>query len=364
MSSAGQCRPLPSRLRAPGGGPRARARRDLRDPDLLGGRRGARLPRAGRATRGARGAGARAAGRGDEGGGAAHERRCAASSRSSRRPRWIPIVHADPRARISRRSRRLGRGRHRRGAARGGRAESRGQSPCGIEAADGGPRPRLLAEGLLQTGPPARRSTWGRLQSAAHPRVMRPPRGGLARLARGAVPRNPARLGHQRRRAHRPGRGADALGRGMEIAPEKLRADGSGRASFQVKALGHHVDLTVEARAGARAGALGGHAARGAGRDAGSILRPRRARYRWSPPRRGGAPTCRSGPRTAAPRARSCRSPATTSASTAARRCSRCRRRRDRPGHGRGRREGGRQRDGGLAAPPRGQGAAPGCPFC
>ena len=123
-----------------------------------------------------------------------------------------------------------------------------------IEAAGGGRRPRLLAEGLLQAGPPAplrveAAAIHGAAQGDLAIRVDAS-RGQIAapfpELLRIAVTSDDAPSGLRAE--------IELSGAGMEIAPQKLTTDARGRASFQVKALGHHVDLTVAARAGARAG--------------------------------------------------------------------------------------------------------------
>jgi hypothetical protein len=123
-----------------------------------------------------------------------------------------------------------------------------------IEAADGGRRPTLLAEGLLQTGPPPRVYVEEEaIRGAARGEIavrVEASRGWLAapfpELLRVSVTSDDAPDGLPAE--------LTLSGAGMEITPEKGTADSRGRASFQVKALGHHVDLTVEARAGARAG--------------------------------------------------------------------------------------------------------------
>ena len=122
-----------------------------------------------------------------------------------------------------------------------------------IEAADGG-RPRLLAEGLLQTGPPPRIDVEeAAIHGAARGEIavrVEASRGWLAapfpETLRVSVASDGAPYGLPAE--------ITLSGAGMEITPPELTTDGRGRASFQVKALGHHVDLVVEAKAGAHAG--------------------------------------------------------------------------------------------------------------
>jgi hypothetical protein len=123
-----------------------------------------------------------------------------------------------------------------------------------IKAADGDRRPKVLAEGVLQTARPtplhaqaaaihgaaggdlAIRVDASRGQLAApFPEVLR-----VSVTSDDEPSGLPADL--------------ELSGAGMEITPQARATDRWGRASFQVKALGHYVDLAVTARAGARTG--------------------------------------------------------------------------------------------------------------